>query len=120
MATYQGKQVTYSELRYGRHAQQLAERAYEELVAGTYDKKRDELMQRMSYSLKQAAMLLGMSSGTLRHWVLSGRLHDDDLEPPPWESGGLKEHINAFHLQLAKDRLEAYRATSGKGVVKAG
>ncbi|WP_128341517.1 hypothetical protein [Aeromonas caviae] len=120
IATHEGKKAAYSELRYGRHAQSLAEKTYEEMVAGTYDKKRDDLMQRMTYSLKQAAMLLELSSGTLRHWILSGKLHDADLEPPPWDTVGGKEHINAFHLQLAKDRLTAHRATSRKALVQVG
>lgn len=62
--------ATYAETRFGAAAQQLAERAYLQMVAGSFDKARDDIELRQSYSMKETALLLGMTEGnwTARPW----------------------------------------------------
>lgn len=107
VAQHQGVKVAYSEIRFGEQAELLAQRAYQQLVAGTFDKVKDDFQQRQTYSMKEAALLLGISEGKLHHWCCTGRLGDKEIKPPRKDSArGIKDRFNGCEIMLTKERLQ--------------
>lgn len=106
VAQHNKVKATYSETRFGEHAEKLAERAYEQMVAGTFDKARDDFEQRQSYSMKEAALLLGITEGKLHHWISTGQLEGREVKPPRKDTArGFKDRFNGCEIQLAKERV---------------
>jgi len=99
--------ATYAETRFGAAAQQLAERAYLQMVAGSFDKARDDIELRQSYSMKETALLLGMTEGKLYHWVSTGELDGQAVVPPRKDpSRGNKDRFSGCEVILTKERMK--------------
>lgn len=106
VAQHNKVKATYAEARFGVQAEKLAERAYQQMVAGTFDKARDDFEQRQSYSMKEAALLLGLTEGKLHHWISTGQLDGREVKPPRKDTArGFKDRFNGCEIQLTKDRL---------------
>ena len=106
VAQHNKVKATYSESRFGEQARLLAERAYQQMVAGRFDKVRDDFDQRQSYSMKEAALLLGLTEGRLHHWIRTGLLDGKEVKPPRKDTArGFKDRFNGCEIQLVKERL---------------
>lgn len=98
--------ATYSETRFGGQAELLATRAYQRMVAGTFDKAMDDFELRQSYSMKETAMLLGMTEGKLHHWISTGQLDEKEVRPPRKDTArGFKDRFSGCELMLTKERI---------------
>lgn len=100
--------ASYSENRFGPLAEQLAERAFSQMEAGTFDKVRDDFELRQTYSMKEAAMLLGMTEGKLHHWIMTGQLDGREVRPPQKDTArGFKDRFSGYEVTLTKERIKA-------------
>lgn len=110
IAKHDGKSVSYAEARYGDQAQLMANDAYQKMMAGAFDVKSDTLGQRMTYSLDEVALMLGISSGKLHNWILTGMINQKNVLPPRKDTAkGLKNRFNSVEIEKAKERLKSIK-----------
>lgn len=103
-ARFQDKRVTYSEARFGEHAEALAYRALRRLQTGNFDPVTDELCFKHSWRMQDAAKQLDMSIGQLRLWMLTGVVNGREIIPPKRDVKGV-DRITGFELMMALERL---------------
>ncbi|HHQ4645821.1 hypothetical protein N7366_25690 [Aeromonas caviae] len=109
-ARHQKQKVTYSESRFGDSAQLLAQQAFEQMQAGTFNREVVDMQIRMNYSLKEVGLMLGLSTNQLLHWIMTGEVMGQKVTAPRYDtSRGVKQRINGVELQLAKERLDQAR-----------
>lgn len=105
-AQHKGQMTTFSTVRYGDMAKELAERALEQMKAGKYDPVADDLLFKHSWRMADAARQLGMTLSQLRHWMLTGMLDGREVTPPKRDVKGV-DRIAGVELILAQERLAA-------------
>lgn len=103
-AQYKGQRITYSIARYGYMAKELASRARERMVAGTFDPVADDLLFKHSWRLDDAARQLDLSLAQLRQWLLTGTVNGKEIRPPKRDVRGV-DRITGYELIMAQERL---------------
>ena len=103
-ASFNGKQVTYTEARFGPLAEPLAYRALRMMKEGKFDQERDDLLIRYSWKINDAAKQCGMSLGQMRQWILTGKVGEIEIKPPRRDMSGT-DYIAGIELLLAQYRL---------------
>lgn len=103
-AQHKGQRITYNIARYGDTAKELAARALERMVAGTFDPVADDLLFKHSWRLDDAAKQLGLSLTQLRQWMLTGMVNCKEIRPPKRDVRGV-DRITGYELIMAQERL---------------
>lgn len=103
-AQYKGQRITYSTVRYGDMAKDLALSALKRMLAGNFDPVADDQLLKYSWRMDDAATQLGLSLGQLRQWMLTGIVNGKEIRPPKRDVQGV-DRISGHELMMAQERL---------------
>lgn len=108
IAHHAGIRISYSESRFGNRARDLAQRALAKMQAGQSISKLEHETLRKTWLLNDAAKMLGMSTGQLTNWMLTGVCEGLEIRPPMRALEG-GDKIRGYELLLASERLAEHR-----------
>lgn len=104
-AQHCGQKVCYSEARFGSVAQDLANKSFERMNSGEFDRAQEDLIFKTSWRLQDAAKFLLISDSQLRQWLITGLINGREISPPKRDSKGGCDKFNGFEVVSAAARL---------------